>query len=422
MRVYNGSLTELPRRYVSRQRICLRGTTDYWVNAMDGQPFFVVTQAVDPGLIKVLEEQIVPRLLREVPGQPTAAELEADPERARFTLIFDRAGFSPKFFARLWTQRIAVITYRKRAKKAWPPPKFSMRTVRLVNGEQVQMRLAERRVPMRNGLWLREIRELAKDGHQTSIITTDPRRPLEQTAATLFARWCQENFFQYMGQHYGLNRLIEYGTQPLPDTTVVFNPAWRRKDQEVRRERALLLKDQIQFNALTSPPQAEPDALARFEQTKGRLLEQIQQRQRGIDQLKAERKATPKHLTLKELPEAERFEQLRTAQKHFVDTIKLIAYRAETALVQIVREKLKRHDDARALIRQVFTSTVDLSPDLHRKTLTVRIHQLSAAAHDGILDHLCLELTATDTLYPGTDLRLVFEPIRASQIPRNQES
>jgi len=422
VRVYNGSLTALPRRYVARQRICLRGTTDYWVNAMDGQPFFVVTQAVDPGLIKVLEEQIVPRLLEEVPGQPTSAELEADPQRARFTVIFDRAGFSPKFFARLWALRIAVITYRKRVNRAWPPSDFSTHTVRLVNGEEVKLRLAERKVLLRNGMRLREIRELAADGHQTSIITTDARKPLEQVAATLFARWCQENFFQYMGQHYGLNRLIEYGTQPLPETTVVINPAWRRKDQEVRREQALLHKDQVQFNALSSPPQAEPDALVRFEQNKGKLLEQIQQRQLRIDQLKTERKATPKHLTLKELPEEERFSELRTAKKHFVDTIKLIAYRAETALVHIVREKLKREDDARALVRQVFTSAVDLCPDLDRKTLTVLLHQLSTPAHDGVLDHLCAELTATETTYPGTDLCLIFEPVRASEIPRDQES
>jgi hypothetical protein len=38
------------------------GTTDYWVNAMDGRPFFVVSCAVDPGLLSVLREQIVPRL------------------------------------------------------------------------------------------------------------------------------------------------------------------------------------------------------------------------------------------------------------------------------------------------------------------------------------------------------------------------
>ena len=34
-RVYNGSLTKLPRRYVSREKLCLRATTDYWVNALD---------------------------------------------------------------------------------------------------------------------------------------------------------------------------------------------------------------------------------------------------------------------------------------------------------------------------------------------------------------------------------------------------
>ncbi len=49
VRVYHGSQTRLPKHYVARQRLCLRATADYWVNAMDGQPFLVVSQAVDPG-------------------------------------------------------------------------------------------------------------------------------------------------------------------------------------------------------------------------------------------------------------------------------------------------------------------------------------------------------------------------------------
>jgi hypothetical protein len=61
VRVYHGSQTQLPRHYVARQRLCLRATTDYWVNAMDGQPFFVVNQAVDPGLIQVIEQEMLPR-------------------------------------------------------------------------------------------------------------------------------------------------------------------------------------------------------------------------------------------------------------------------------------------------------------------------------------------------------------------------
>jgi hypothetical protein len=33
VRVYHGSLTNVPRRYVARERLCLRGTTDYWAMA-----------------------------------------------------------------------------------------------------------------------------------------------------------------------------------------------------------------------------------------------------------------------------------------------------------------------------------------------------------------------------------------------------
>ena len=74
VRVYHGGLTKPPRRYVSRERLCLRGTTDYWVNDAIGRPFFVVEKPVDPGLLKTLRGDIVPRLLRDIPDQPTEQE------------------------------------------------------------------------------------------------------------------------------------------------------------------------------------------------------------------------------------------------------------------------------------------------------------------------------------------------------------
>jgi prepilin-type processing-associated H-X9-DG protein len=39
VRVYHGEQTKLPKRYVARERLCLRGTTDYWVINKDS-PFF----------------------------------------------------------------------------------------------------------------------------------------------------------------------------------------------------------------------------------------------------------------------------------------------------------------------------------------------------------------------------------------------
>ena len=159
-----------------------------------------------------------------------------------------------------------------------------------------------------------------------------------------------------------------------------------------------------------------------YERDKGEQLQRLQQQEQQLEALKQSRKTNPKHIALKDLPEGQRFAQLRVTKKHFVDTIKLIAYRAETALVQIVREKLVREDDARALVRQVLTNTVDLCPNLEDKTLTVQLHRLTAEGHDTVMRHLCEELTATETLYPGTDLRLIFEPVGANLIPSGQES
>jgi hypothetical protein len=410
VRIYHGTLTKLPRHYVSRQRLCLRGTTDYWVNAMDGRPFFVVTQVVDPGLLKVLREEIVPRLETDVPGQPTADQLAAHPRLHRFTLVFDREGYSPDFFKEMRDKRIAVLTYHKFPGEPWGEDEFESRSVPLVNGEEVRLDLAERGVQLTNGLWFREIRHRDRHGHQTSVLATDYVNNLDRVAVSMFARWCQENFFKYMLEHYGLDRLVEYGTEPLPDATRVINPGWRKLDSEVRKQTALQSREQAQFGALHLPEESTTEDAVKHEQAKGQMLKSIQERHQQLEQLKAQRKQTPKHVALKDLPEADRFSQLLTDKKHLVDTIKMIAYRAETMLAHTAREKLARaDDDLRSWVRGLLQSTVDLRPNAQAKTLTVRLHRQATAAHDQALEHVCTELTATETIYPGTELRLVFE-------------
>ncbi|NJN05408.1 MAG: helix-turn-helix domain-containing protein [Rhodobacteraceae bacterium] len=145
VRLYHGKQTELPRRYVSRQRLCLRGTTDYWVNDALGLPFFSVERPIDHGMLEALRSDIVPRLLKDVPRQPSQEELEADPYRCRFVIIFDREGYSPAFFKELWqAHRIACITYHKYPKQAWPETEFADTQVTLPRGESVTLKLAER--------------------------------------------------------------------------------------------------------------------------------------------------------------------------------------------------------------------------------------------------------------------------------------
>ena len=74
--LYYGSQVEMPKRFVSRMRLCMSGNTDYWVNNQLGEPFFVIHKTINEGLIKTLQDDIIPRLNKEVPHQPSDAELE----------------------------------------------------------------------------------------------------------------------------------------------------------------------------------------------------------------------------------------------------------------------------------------------------------------------------------------------------------
>ena len=410
VRVYHGEQTELPRHHVARQKLCLRATTDYWINAMDGQPFFYVNKEADPGLLTTLRQDLVPWLEANAPlSAEQQARMASDPRQPLFTLIFDREGYSPDFFREMKTHRIAILSYHKFAGPDWPVEEFTSREVKLVGSETVWMPLAERESVMSNGVTIRQIRKLTGTGHQVPIVTTNFVMATERLAAAMFGRWSQENYFKYMREHYGLDRLAEYAVGPVPATVSVVNPARRTLDATIRTLTARINRDRAQFNALSLQGSLETEAADRYQTQRAELHQRITDLQSELDKHKAERKPLPKRVPIGDLPEPERFQRLLPERKHFLDTIKMIAYRAETAMASVVRERLARDDDARALLRHIFHNEADLVPDLFAKTLTVRLHHLAQNAHDVAARHLCVQLNATETVFPGTDLRLVYE-------------
>jgi len=410
VRVYHGAQTNLPRRYVSRQRLCLRGTTDYWVNALDAQPFFVVTKTVDPGLVEVIEQEVVPRLDRDLAQLSRKPDPSTDPLQHRFLLVFDRAGYSPVLFAKMRNKQIACSTYRRRPGADWPAQEFAVEPVTLTNGETVNMELAERGVFLDSGaLWVREIRRRTDGGHQTAIVSTDFVSTRNRLAAPMFGRWGQENFFRYMLQHYSLDRLVSYGLEAIPATTRVVNPAHRTIEAAVRKRNGVLTRRRAEFAALSLDQPITSKLVEGWEQKKAALHQQIAQLEDEIVELKARRKITPRHIAVKDLPPEHRFSQLHSASKHFIDTIKMIAYRAETAMVHLLRDVLSQHDDARSLLRAIYCNEADLLPDYANGTLTVRLHHLANRSSDLAVRHLCDELTSTETIFPETNLRLIYE-------------
>jgi hypothetical protein len=411
----------LPRRYVARQRLCLRGTTDYWINDAFGRPFFVVRSPLTPGLLNVLRKDIVPRLLAEVPGQPSQEELDDNPYQHRFTIVFDREGYSPEFFLEMQRLRIACLTYHKFTDQDWPESEFEEHAVSLVHGEQVHMKLAERGSRVGNKLWMREIRKLTETGHQVSILTTNFLVEIKPCAAHMFARWSQENFFQYAMQHFAIDRLVDYQLGVADETAMVVNPAYRKLENDIKSKAAKLSRMLAQFGAIAFPSEMKSSQMAAYEKEKGRLKEEIDFLQDDLAKQKALRKETPKHVRWAQLPEGERFVPLSPTRKQFLDTIKMIAYRAETMMARILQNNTSRTEETRAVLREIFSADADLIPDEASGTLTVQLHHLSNHSSDEIARNLAKELNETETVYPGTNLRLIYKLV-ADPNPLDQES
>ena len=85
----------------------------------------------------------------------------------------------------------------------------------------------------------------------------------------------------------------------------------------------------------------------------------------------------------------------------------MAAYNAESTLVRMLRPHYARaEDEARALLREAIT----LSGDLHitGDTLHVRLDPATAPRRSRALHALCEQLTATETIYPDTQLKIVY--------------
>jgi hypothetical protein len=406
VRVYHGSEASLPRRYVSREKLCLRGTTDYWVNDALGRPFFVVSQPLTDGLAATLLDQIVPELLESVPDQPSEAELAADPLRHRFVVIFDREGATHSLLSKLWEKRIGAITYRKAVKDLWPATDFSEVEVPVPGGGLTRMPLATRQTTLTAGMAaipVLEVRRLTQTGHQTAIITTAQRLQSPVVAGRMFSRWCQENFFGYMMEHYDIDGLVQYGSEGIPGTTQIISPAWRTLEKALKGLRGRIRKLHAELGAQTLRNEAD-DIQRRAER-----VDAIQTLEAEVKELRLTKLQTPKKVTIDSLPEDERPSQLRPLGKMLTDTVKMIAYRAETALVVLLRPHLAKEEEARALIRELLVSSADLEPNDEANTLTVRIHRMACPAHDKAVAALLDDLTTAAFHHPKTGMRLIYE-------------
>ena len=121
-------------------------------------------------------------------------------------------------------------------------------------------------------------------------------------------------------------------------------------DSRRRSLQSQLTQRQARYAALTLHPESDPAEVPEWERRQSRtLVEQIEPLEQTLEEVKEQLQETASHLSWEALPEEAKCERLAPGRKRLLDTVKMIAYRAETAMVGIIREALSRADDARSL-------------------------------------------------------------------------
>jgi hypothetical protein len=394
VRIYNGDQVRLSKAHITRMRLSMPATVDHWVNDRDGDPLFVVTATPTGALAKEL-----PAVLDEVRG--VLGERRA-------TVVFDRGGWSPKLFALLIEKGFDLITYRKGAYAKVRGDRFSAHEGAF-DGRKVTYQLAERELKLDysgGSLVLREVVRLSEDGgHQTSIVTNRKDLTPVEIAYRMFERWRQENFFKYMREEFALDALVSYGTESDDPLRDVPNPERREKERLLKAARLEVAHLERAFGeAAADNEEARRPTMRGFKIANAEIGKKLQETRARVEKLRAEMLTKPRRVTAEEAA-GEPPQRLLREIKRLTDCIKMVAYQAESSLVGLVAPHYRRHEDEG---RKLISSAMQLPGTMAvaQGELRVTLEPAASPNRTKAIRELCDQLNATETAYPGTQLRL----------------
>jgi len=161
------------------------------------------------------------------------------------------------------------------------------------------------------------------------------------------------NFFRYIRQEYALDKIIQYSIDEIDKNIKVVNPEYNnisyrmKKKMEKLSQRNAKLYELEQENVLQLP---EKESL-KWIKTKLEWIENAKLVKQHIQCLLDNRKGIPYNILISQMPESIRYNRLNKESKTLQNVIKMICYRAETALACRFRRYPPTHfGDTRSLL------------------------------------------------------------------------
>jgi len=408
--VYTGK-SLIGQIHAARKNCVTKGTTQNWVNLPGQQPLFFLTSEFNEGLVSALPAVI--EKAKEVC------------EVKHFTLVFDRGGFCGELFETLLEQGHNIITYRRGKSEDWPIERFEptettigKKTYPRAPAEALVKLPVYQEVAAKSGvlrrqksgrtITMKEIRILREDGGQTVVLTGPGNKAeLTEICDTLFKRWgAQENIFKYLLSEFALDATTEYGDVALSENITHPNPQYVKVQKQIKK-----LKTQVgKLLAKLKMP------LAGKEEEQPEIQKKIKKWQKSKTGVKALDLSGKIEKLQEKLPamtprcpaHESGLRRLKSENRTLTTTLKLTAYHIETKLLEMIRPHYKQHaKEGRKVIASALRSHGSIRLESGR--IIIGLEKQSSPARTRAIGKLCAQLNELKAIYPGTDLRIVFE-------------
>lgn len=381
----------LHKGFFTKRRLAVAGQNQFFLNDTNGRPIFFWLKPADKTLLKVMPD--ICRQIKELTGQE------------RFTIVFDRGGFSSKLFSSLdKDEKITFITYLRGYKGRVAPSAFNRYTIEYRRRKE-QAELAELGYigmsPQHYRLVVRK-----KGEKQTFILTNDFERTIVRIATLMFNRWSQENFIKYMVREYHLDSLLSYLAEESCEVIMVTNPAIA----ENRRIKKELEKELQQIEHFL----AEKFTVSRKRAQSKRMAQKIHKSQQRtaeiretIKRLNAQHQKMAKKIPASQLGDNRAREILYQEKKMLVDSLKLLAYNAEEWLLDILAKKYNDFRDFRRVLLLIMRQpgTIQRIDD----RVVIQLHSLHNPRYQRAAEYLCDQINQMKIPAPSGNGTMFFE-------------
>ena len=381
----------LHKGFFTQRRLAVAGQNQFFLNDTNGRPIFFWLKSADKTLLKMIPD--ICEQIKELTGQE------------RFTIVFDRGGFSSRLFYILdKIEKVKFITYLRGCKERVAPSAFNHYTIEYQRRKQ-QAELAELGYigmsPQHYRLVVRK-----KGEKQTFILTNDFERTIDRIATLMFNRWSQENFIKYMVREYHLDSLLSYLAEESPEVIMVKNPA-RGENRRMKKQLEKELQQHERFLAEKFTVSRKRAQSKRMAQKIHKAQQRAAEIRETIKWLNAQHRKMAKKIPASQLGDNRAREILCQEKKMLVDSLKLLAYNAEEWLLDILAKKYNDLRDFRRVLLLIMKQpgTIQRIDD----RVVIQLHSLHNPRYQRAAEYLCDQINQMKVPAPSGNGTIFFE-------------